>query len=206
MRGILAPSAPGSGNFTACGGRVWRLRAGSGEFRRISALSAALRAQPAASYFLPGQKVTKEPPGVGAIGRNSCAVPASMPPAPWTPILRGPPIRVLLWFSQRRGWGGDWLYLPHRCRCLCGFPCAAVPSFEGAPLCAVGHKFCGGAGWVVTSTTLERWLHRRRRGRGTPPFSTVHRTRAQWPGGSWDCPLKTPRAGTFPSMNRRIPP
>ena len=50
----------------------------------------------------------------------------------------------------------------------------------------VGHKFLGGAGWVVASTTLERWLRPRRRGRGTPLSSNVHRTRAQWPGGSWD--------------------
>ena len=44
-------------------------------------------AAPAASSFLHGQKGTKEPPrGVGAIGRNGVAAPASMPPTPWTPI------------------------------------------------------------------------------------------------------------------------
>ena len=44
----------------------------------------------------------------------------------------------------------------------------------------------GGAGRVVTSATLERWLHRWSRGEGVPPSSVVHRIRAQWPGGSWD--------------------
>ena len=39
-------------------------------------------AAPAASDFLDGQKVTKEPQGAGAIGRNGCVVPASMSPSP----------------------------------------------------------------------------------------------------------------------------
>ena len=59
---------------------------------------------------------------------------------------------------------------------------------------------------VVASTSLERWLHPRRRRRGTPPSSTAHRTRAQWPGGSWEHPLRFPRAGTAPPGIRRVPP
>ena len=46
----------------------------------------------------------------------------------------------------------------------------------------VGHKFLGGSGWVVASTTLERWLRRRRRGRGTPLHFGIHRNRARWGG------------------------
>ena len=75
-----------------------------------------------------------------------------------------------------------------------------------ARLCVRWDTSCAVVEGVVAFTTLERWLRRRRRGRGIPPSSAVHRIRAQWPGGSWDCPLKAPRAGMFLSMNRRIPP
>ena len=36
--------------------------------------------------------------------------------APWTPILRGPPIRRPWQFSQRRGWTVDWFLVYYRCR------------------------------------------------------------------------------------------
>ena len=75
-----------------------------------------------------------------------------------------------------------------------------------ARLCAGWGTSCAVVEGVVASTTLERWLRRRRRRKGTPLSSNVHRTRAQWPGGDWDYPLRFPRAGTAPPGIRRIPP
>ena len=58
-------------------------------------------AAPAASDFLDGQKVTKEPPRGGL--RIGTACPYS--PAPWTPILRGPQSGSL--GGHRKGAGGQ---------------------------------------------------------------------------------------------------
>ena len=74
-------------------------------FRRARRLGAPLRKVPpcGAGYFLPGQKVTKEPPRVGAEGqdrlRRSCPNDAH----PWT-LFYGGPIRRAFRLSQRRGW------------------------------------------------------------------------------------------------------
>ena len=74
-------------------------------FRRARRLGAPLRKVPpcGAGYFLPGQKVTKEPPRVGAEGqdrlRRSCPNDAH----PWT-LFYGGPIRRAFQLSQRRGW------------------------------------------------------------------------------------------------------
>ena len=42
--------------------------------------------------FCTGRKEPKSRQGVGAIGRNGVAAPASMPPTPWTPIYGGYPL------------------------------------------------------------------------------------------------------------------
>ena len=64
-------------------------------------------AAPAASSFLHGQKGTKEPPrGVGAIGRNGVAAPASMPPTPWTPVYGGYPLGQAEHFRRAKS---EWL-------------------------------------------------------------------------------------------------
>ena len=42
--------------------------------------------------FCTGRKEPKSRQGVGAIGRNGVAAPASMPPTPWTPVYGGYPL------------------------------------------------------------------------------------------------------------------
>ena len=73
------------------------------EFYNLKSLGSF--AAPAASDFLAGQKVTKEPLG-GRANRISAAEPPHSPCAlpPRTPVLRGAPIRRAWRLSQRRGW------------------------------------------------------------------------------------------------------
>ena len=66
----------------------------AGEFRRLRA----------ASFFLDGQKETKKPPGGGRNQQERLRRPCLHAAHPWTPILRGPPIRQDLKSMQRRGW------------------------------------------------------------------------------------------------------
>ena len=86
-----------------CGSQEWLvLRVGMDfklrcQFRFLQGSFAA----PAASDFLDGQKVTKEPPRGGL--RIGTACPYS--PAPWTPILRGPQSGSL--GGHRKGAGGQ---------------------------------------------------------------------------------------------------
>ena len=159
----------------------------------------------AASFFLDAQKEAKEAPG-GATGRTSAFRPRSpccLPPGP--PVYGGRQLGSSCGFPKGAGGVGIDFAPPTAAAAWVGFPVWWFLPLR-ARLCAGWGTSCAVVEGVVASTTLERWLHPRRRGRGTSlPFG-IHRTRAQWPDGSWDRLLKLPRAGTFPSMNRRIPP
>ena len=159
----------------------------------------------AASFFLDAQKEAKEAPG-GATGRTSALRPRSpccLPPGP--PFYGGRQLGSSC--GSRKGAGGVGIDTssPTAAAAWVGFPLWWFLCLK-ARLCTWWGTSCAVVEGVVASTILERWLRRWRRGRGIPPSSVVHRIRAQWPGGSWDCPLKAPRAGMFLSMNRRIPP
>ena len=175
-RGV-APAAPGLEDFTAL----------------------------AASFFLDAQKEAKEAPG-GATGRTSALRPRSpccLPPGP--PFYGGRQLGGMA--GQRKGAGGKGIDItsPTAAAAWVGFPVWWFPRLR-ARLCAGWGTSCAVVEGVVASTTLERWLRRRRRRKGTPLSSNVHRTRAQWPGGSWEHPLKLPRAGIAPPGIRRVPP
>ena len=159
----------------------------------------------AASFFLGAQKEAKEAPG-GATGRTSALRPRSpccLPPGP--PFYGGRQLGSSC--GSRKGAGGVGIDVasPTAAAAWVGFPLWWFLCLK-ARLCTWWGTSCAVVNGMVTSTTLERRLRRRRRGRGIPTSSNVHRIRAQWPGGDWNHPLKFPRAGTFPLWNRRVPP
>ena len=108
--------------------------------------------------------------------------------------------------GQRKGAGGVGIDVasPTAAAAWVGFPVRRFPRLRAR----LWHGGAQVSRWLRGGSLhpLERWLHPRRRRRGTPPSSTAHRTRAQWPGGSWEHPLRFPRAGTAPPGIRRIPP
>ena len=159
----------------------------------------------AASFFLGAQKEAKEAPG-GATGRTSALRPRSpccLPPGP--PFYGGRQLGSSC--GSRKGAGGVGINVasPTAAAAWVGFPIWWFLCLR-TRLCVRWGISSSVVEGVVASTSLERWLHPRRRRRGTPPSSTAHRTRAQWPGGSWEHPLRFPRAGTAPPGIRRIPP
>ena len=97
-----------------------------------------------ASFWTPRKK-PKRHQGASAIDRNGYAVPTSMPPAPWTPILRERQLGGL--YSLRKGAGGsvDSLFLVFRCRWLGTNRGLGTPLVESA-FVAVGLKLCRGGG------------------------------------------------------------
>ena len=56
--------------------------------------------------FCTGRKEPKSRQGVGAIGRNGVAAPASMPPTPWTPVYGGYPLGRAKHFRRAKS---EWL-------------------------------------------------------------------------------------------------
>ena len=56
--------------------------------------------------FCTGRKEPKSRQGVGAIGRNGVAAPASMPPTPWTPVYGGYPLGQAEHFRRAKS---EWL-------------------------------------------------------------------------------------------------
>ena len=146
--------------------------------------------------------------GTGGSHRSNFGLSASfsMLSPPWTPLFYGG-CQLGSSCGSRKGAGGVGIDFssPTAAAAWVGFPAWWFLCLR-MRLCVRWGTSCAVVEGVVASTILERWLRRWRRGRGIPPSSAVHRIRAQWPGGSWDCPLKAPRAGMFLSMNRRIPP
>ena len=159
----------------------------------------------AASFFLDAQKEAKEAPG-GATGRTSALRPRSpccLPPGP--PFYGGRQLGSSCGFPKGAGGVGIDIASPTAAADWVVFPLWWFLRLK-ARLCVRWGTSSAVVEGVVTSTTLERWPRRRRRGRGIPPSSVAHRTRARWPGGSWEHPLRFPRAGTAPPGIRRIPP
>ena len=74
------------------GGISPHLRAKSRRCAAVALRNAPAGAARAASDFLPGQKVTKEPPGGVRNRQIRQGLSASMPPPPGTPMLRGRPL------------------------------------------------------------------------------------------------------------------
>ena len=157
-----------------------------------------------ASFWVPRKK-PKRHQGWAQRDRTGCAGPAPMSPTPWTPCLRGPPIRLLLWFSQRRGWLGIDVASPTAAAAWVGFPAwwflhlNARLCVRWGTSCAVGRGAGGDLHHLGALTAPQEARE------GNPPSFDIHRTRAQWPGGDWDHPLKLPRAGTAPPGIRRVP-
>ena len=99
------------------------LRLSQGSFAAISALRAPCGRSRRRVTFWTARKSPKNRQGVGAIGRNGFAAPASMPPVPipsglrpspldkgsrpLDPVLRGPPMREA--GNHRKGAGGHWI-------------------------------------------------------------------------------------------------
>ena len=193
MPGRLALTAPGRGvSPPAAGGRGAPCRAGV--FRRCG------------GELLSGCPERSQRGTGGATGRTSALRPRSpccLPPGP--PFYGGRQLGSFCGFRKGAGGVGIDVAPPTAAAAWVGFPAWWFRRLR-ARLCVRWGTSFSVVNGMVTSTTLERRLRPRRRGRGIPTSSNVHRIRARWPGGDWDYPLKFPRAGTSPPGIRRIPP
>ena len=153
--GGLAPGVPGLEYFAACGGE---LLSGCPERSQRGTGGGRRGTEPAAP-----------------------ALPQCRPP-PGPPFYGGRQLGGMA--GRRKGAGGMGIDVasPTAAAAWVGFPAWWFLCLK-ARLCAWWGTSSSVVEGVVTSTTLGRWLRRRRRGRGIPPSSNVHRTRAQWPGG-----------------------